>query len=232
MKRTFFTFTLMKLFQYTYYFFRSLYYRGLVNTFKLLTYEAKFEKKLGIDTHKIVNLDDLTLDGDESADNHHYQGASYYILYNLFNKLPTNVKHAPFIDYGCGKGRALFVAEQCGFTNLIGVDIAKELINDAEKNLNHYQRNNLSSTISFLFCDATKYKIPNDASVFYFFNPFGVDILTKVLKSILLSKKNFPRDIYCLYLNPKYKKVFEELGIKEHFVEKNKHYTEAIVYKL
>ncbi len=222
----------MKLFQYTYYFFRSLYYRGLVNTFKLLTYEAKFEKKLGIDTHKIVNLDDLTLDGDESADNHHYQGASYYILFNLFNILPTNIKDKPFIDYGCGKGRALFVAEQCGFTHLIGVDIAKELIDDAVQNLSQYKKNNIGSKFSFLFCDATKYEIPNDACVFYFFNPFGFKILEQIIEAIQISKTKYPRDIYCLYLNPKYKEAFSIKGVKEYFIEKNKHYTEAIVYKL
>src|SRR6478735_6242216 len=109
----------MRFFQYTYYFFRSLYYRGLVNTFKLLTYEGKFEKQLGISTHSIVNLDQLTLDGDNSDQNHHYQGASYYILFSIFEKLPQHLKSKPFIDFGCGKGRALFVAEQCGFTHLI-----------------------------------------------------------------------------------------------------------------
>ena len=99
-------FELMKLFQYIYYFFRSLYYRGAVNTFKLLTYEGKYEKQLGINTHSIVNLDSLTLAGDSSDQNHHYQGASYYILFSLFNKLPPEIKLNPFIDYGCGKGRA------------------------------------------------------------------------------------------------------------------------------
>ena len=70
----------MKLFQYLYYFFRSLYYRGFINTFKLLTYEGKYEKKLGINTHSIVNLNSLTLAGENSEQNHHYQGASYFIL--------------------------------------------------------------------------------------------------------------------------------------------------------
>lgn len=220
----------MRVFQYIYYFFRSLYYRGFVNTFKLLSYEGKYEKQLGINTHSIVNLDKLTLAGEDSDQNHHYQGASYYILFSIFEKLPKETKSFPLIDYGCGKGRALFVAEQCGFTNLIGVDIAKELIDDANSNKAVYIRKNNKSNIDFLFEDATKYLIPDNAQVFYFFNPFGEDILQKVIDNVKESVKQHPRQVYCIYLNPKYKAVFEENGFKVFYTEKNKRYLEGIIY--
>ena len=220
----------MRVFQYIYYFFRSLYYRGFVNTFKLLSYEGKYEKQLGINTHSIVNLNKLTLAGENSEQNHHYQGASYYILFSIFEKLPIETKNLPLIDYGCGKGRALFVAEQCGFTNLIGVDIAKELIDDANANKAVYVRKNSQSKIDFLFEDATKYLIPDNAQVFYFFNPFGEEVLQKVIDNIKESIKQHPRKVYCIYLNPKYKAVFEENGFKVFYIEKNKRYLEGIIY--
>lgn len=222
----------MIVFQYIYYFFRSLYYRGFYNTYKLLNYENRYEKQLGINTHSIVNLNELTLAGSNSKENHHYQGASYYILFSLLNKMPEQVKQTPFIDFGCGKGRAIFVAEQCGFTNLIGVDIAQELITDALDNLNLYKPIHNNSRISFIFSDATTYVIPTNACVFYFFNPFGETILHQVLQNIKLSVQGSPREIYCLYLNPLYKQVFESNDFKIHFEEKNKRYTEAIVYTL
>lgn len=220
----------MRIFQYIYYFFRSLYYRGFANTFKLLSYEGKYEKQLGINTHSIINLNKLTLAGENSEQNHHYQGASYYILFSIFEKLPIETKNLPLIDYGCGKGRALFVAEQCGFTNLIGVDIAKELINDANANKAVYVRKNSQSKIDFLFEDATKYLIPDNAKVFYFFNPFGEEVLQKVIDNVKESVKQHPRQVYCIYLNPKYKAVFEENGFKVFYIEKNKRYLEGIIY--
>jgi SAM-dependent methyltransferase len=220
----------MRIFQYIYYFFRSLYYRGFVNTFKLLSYEGKYEKQLGINTHSIVNLNKLTLAGENSEQNHHYQGASYYILFYIFEKLRIETKNFPLIDYGCGKGRALFVAEQCGFTNLIGVDIAKELIDDANSNKAVYVRKNSQSNIDFLFEDATKYLIPDNAQVFYFFNPFGEEILQKVIDNIKESVKKHPRKVYCIYLNPKYKSVFEGNGFIVFYIEKNKRYLEGIIY--
>jgi len=220
----------MKLFQYLYYFFRSLYYRGFINTFKLLTYEGKYEKKLGINTHSIVNLNSLTLAGENSEQNHHYQGASYFILFSIFNKLPEDIKNSNFVDYGCGKGRALFVAEQCGFTKLIGVDIAKELIDDANANKLVYQKKNNQSEFHFLFNDATTFQIPENTSVFYFFNPFGKDIMQKVIQNIKESLKQNPRKIYCIYLNPKYKSVFDHSGFKQFCEIKNKRYLEGIIY--
>jgi SAM-dependent methyltransferase len=203
-----------------------------VNTFKLLTYEGKYEKQLGISTHSIVNLDQLTLDGDNSDQNHHYQGASYYILFSIFEKLSQHLKDKTFIDFGCGKGRALFVAEQCGFTHLIGVDIAKELIDDADENKKRYQLKNSLSKIEFVFSDATKYSIPNDTAVFYFFNPFGAEIIQQVLDNIKVSVKQYPREICCIYLNPKYKIVFEQNGFKVLNEIKNKRYLEGVVYSL
>jgi predicted RNA methylase len=221
----------MKLFQYIYYFFRSLHYRGFKHTFHLLRHEGKFEKQLGINTHSIVNLNKLTLAGGDSDQNHHYQGASYYILFSILSKLPESLKNKPFIDFGSGKGRAIFVAEQCGFTNLIGVDIAKELVADATENKKVYLKKNAHSEIHFIFNDATQFQIPNDAAVFYFFNPFGAGVMQAVVNNIKQSVAQHPREIYCIYLNPKYKAVFEQNGFTVFYTEKNKRYLEGIIYK-
>ncbi len=220
----------MKSFQYIYYFFRSIRFRGLKNTFLLLTYERQYEKQFNINTHSIVNLDSLTLAGANSEQLHHYQGASYFVLITLFKKLPLHLKDKPFIDYGCGKGRALFVAEYCGFTNLIGVDIAKELIEDANQNKLLYKKINPSSKIDFYFEDAITYQIPREAKVFYFFNPFGLEIMQKVIENIKESVASNPRKVYCLYLNPIYRKAFDGNQFKIEFEEKNKNYLEAVVY--
>lgn len=222
----------MKLLQYTYYFFRSLCLRGPLNTFKLLSYERSFEKKFNIKTLSIVNLKDLTLAGINSSENHHYQGASYYILFKVFDVLPSELKNKAIIDYGCGKGRALFVAEACGFKKLIGVDIAKELIEDAKNNELVYSKKNINSEFIFEFEDATKHVIPNDAEVFYFFNPFGKQILQDVLTNIKNSLLNHPRTIYCIYLNPLYHSIFEENGFNVYKTIKSWRYLEGVIYTI
>ena len=76
----------------------------------------------------------------------------------------------------------------------------------------------------------TKYLIPDNAQVFYFFNPFGEEVLQKVIDNIKESVKQHPRKVYCIYLNPKFKAVFEENGFKVFYIEKNKRYLEGIIY--
>jgi hypothetical protein len=53
-----------------------------------------------------------------------------------------------------------------------------------------------------------------------------------VIDNLKESVKQHPRKIYCLYLNPKYKSVFEKNGFTVLFEEKNKRYLEAVVYTL
>ena len=95
-----------------------------------------------------------------------------------------------------------------------------------------YVKKNKQSNIDFLFEDATKYQIPSDAQVFYFFNPFGEDVLQEVIDNIKLNVKANPRKVYCLYLNPKYKAVFEKNGFEVFYIEKNKRYLEGIIYTI
>ena len=93
---------LKTVFLYIFYFFRSVYYRGLFKTIRLLQFEGRYEKIFNIKTLQIKKSDD--------KDNFHYQGASYLVLLELLKKLPGELKNKIFVDYGSGKGRVLFCA--------------------------------------------------------------------------------------------------------------------------
>ncbi len=209
---------------YIYYFFRSVYYRGPVKTIKLLLYEPRYEKLFGIKT--------LQIKKSEHLDNYHYQGASYMVLLDLLKKLPESTKQKPFIDFGSGKGRALFCAEYLGFNHLIGVELDKELVEEAIQNESTYSQKRKESTFSFIHQNVLDYKIPDDTEVFYFFNPFSDVVMRQVAQAILKSYEKNKRDIYIVYVNPKYKAVWEEAGFNLFLKEGNSRYTEALVYKL
>lgn len=216
----------MKLLQYIYYFFRSVFYRGLFKTLSMLRDERVYEKRLNIRTSRIENP------GQGDKNNHHYQGAGYSVLFEALRSLSEHTHQQPFIDYGCGKGRALFVAEQCGFTHLIGIDIAVELLNDASANLKTYRLKNPQSRFEFILSDATQYGIPANAAVFYFFNPFGESIMKKVVENIISSAKSYPREIYVVYINPSYREPFLNAGFTVIRSVGSLKYTEALIFHL
>lgn len=215
----------MKLLQYFYYFCRSVFFRGPIKTVRMIYYEHTFDKRLGIRTSGIENPDHL------EKDHHHYQGASYLVLFEVLGLVPDALKNKPFIDYGCGKGRALFVAEQCGFSQLTGIDIAGDLLDKATQNLATYYKKNPNSHFELVLSDATTYAIPPNAAVFYFFNPFGESIMQKVADNILDSVRQYPRTIYVIYINPQHQAVFSKAFATAATIG-NTAYTEAIIYTI
>lgn len=211
------------IFLYIYYFFRSVYYRGLFKTLKMLRYEGYYEKLFGIKTMQIKKSDD--------ANNFHYQGASYYILFELFKKLPGHTKHKNFIDIGSGKGRALFCAENSGFNNLIGVELDPELVEIANENINRYLLKRKESHFTFLCENALSFQIPGSTAVFYFFNPFSEKIMSEVEKNISAYQKQNHSEIFVIYVNPQFKNVWINAGYETYHTEGNNRYTEALIFR-
>lgn len=171
-------------------------------------HEMRGEKKYGINTTGIEEIWQYDIAEEDLAMAESYQPSSYYILEKLFKKLPPDARKGTLIDFGCGKGRALVVAAAEGFNNLLGVEIIYELSREAEHNLVHNKLKNKNYRFKILNDRAQDLEIPDDSSVFLFFNPFKEELMDEVLQRIMMSYRKNPRDLYVMYLNPVYKHVF------------------------
>ena len=220
-------------FQYLYYFFSSVKNRGLIFTLKLMYNEWKWERKLGISTLGIEALpDEVSSDQFKQQQFHHYQGASFYILFETFKNIPEQFKQGSFIDFGCGKGRVMIVAALSGFNKIIGLDIDEKLISQVNKNLSISKTKYHGKNFNVLCADVTKYEIPDEATVMFFFNPFGEEIMKRVCESVLKSLERNRREILIVYVNPKFLNVWKEFGAKEVFSIRSKKYQEVAVLNL
>lgn len=78
------------------------------------------------------------------------------------------------MDIGCGAGIFLIYLHSRGFTNLIGVELDRELYNLCKKNISmYYEKNNcLEEEIRIIQGNALNLLIPDEVTVFYLFNPF------------------------------------------------------------
>lgn len=210
----------MKFFLYIYYFFRSALLRGFANTIKLLRAEMTYEKKFNIKTSAIKKSD--------SSEFFHYQGASYLGLFRIFKNLDERLKQFQFVDIGSGKGRVVLVAEASGFTKLKGIELDKDLVNQARQNANRYVFKNPNSSLEFIPTNALEYQYLNEPCIYFLFNPFNAEVLRMVLSKI---KADSVQETWFIYMNPLYRKVFDELGAELVTEVKTKRYLEAVIYK-
>ena len=195
-------------------------------------HEIKGEKKYSIDTIKLNNLKKFTIKGNNTGRAAIYQGANYYLLENVFEYLQSIDADKNIIDFGCGKGRVLAVAAYYGFKKITGIDFAKELCEEAKKNIKPTQQKFPEKIFNIIYANAVDYKIDSDTNVFFFFNPFDEVVMLAVAKNILQSLKDYPRETYIVYLNPLHKEIFLSAGYEEiYHLEKFKFIEASILMK-
>lgn len=211
--------------KYIYYFRQSIANRGWLFTLNLLWHEWRGEQDYGINTLQIADLKDI-----HTGDNHHYQGASYYVIKKILHQIPIEPRNGIFIDIGAGKGRAMAVAAAMQFRQAIGVELAPELCEIMEQNMAKIRHKYPNTQFEVVNEDATAYSVPSNANVLFFFNPFGASVMQKVIDNLQKSVKEYPRPIYVVYANPVYGKLFLDNGFTIFYELHSKVYTEAIIY--
>ena len=151
------------------------------------------------------NLDKLlqvmTCGRDETnADEYHhpYEPTPYCVLERLA-KSGFFGEGDVVLDYGCGKGRVGFFLSYRTKARTIGIEYDEHIYEGALENR--------KTTVSrakpeFLLTRAEEYEVPGDVNRCYFFNPFSVEILRKVMARIIDSWYERPREIFLFFYYP------------------------------
>ena len=156
--------------------------------------ESRWDKLLRIKT---------TGRDDSHADQYRYpyEPTPYSVLERLASEGYIS-KTDTVLDYGCGKGRVdFFLAYQlrCRCT---GIEYDDRIFQAARKNRESAVS---ASRVELIHMRAEEYPVPPEVNRFYFFNPFSVEILRKVLGRIRGSWDGmlffyYPSDEYVSYL--------------------------------
>ena len=134
-----------------------------------------------------------------NADRYHhpYEPTPYRVLERLASS-GLICKDDVVLDYGCGKGRvSFFLAEQIQ-AKMIGIEYDERIYHRVIEN----QRTAVSGKTEFILERAERYEVPADANRCYFFNPFSLEILRKVIARILESYYAYPREILLMFYYP------------------------------
>jgi hypothetical protein len=124
-------------------------------------------------------------------------------------ELPIN-NHSEytFIDMGSGKGRMLFVAAEHPFRKVRGVEFVIDLHEQARDNIrrnNHWRQKCVD--IESINADAAEFEFPHENMVIYLFNPFGPEVLGRMLINLERAIDKHPRHVVILLLYPKFSHV-------------------------
>ena len=137
---------------------------------------------------------------DLHADQYHhpYEPTPYCVLERLAESGFFD-KSDVVLDYGCGKGRVGFFLSYQTNAKTIGIEYDDRIYKDALEN----QKSAVSkSKTEFVLTKAEDYEVPKDVDRCYFFNPFSVEILHKVMAKILASYYAQPRDVFLFFYYP------------------------------
>lgn len=159
--------------------------------------EKYYDKLLNINTIGNQNWNKT------SSHNHPYEPTLYVALEELFEHYTLN-KDDHIVDFGCGMGRLIFYINYYFHSYVTGVEINERYYEEALINKISYIKKNKKSIDKINFeCDlAQQYKISHLDNKFYFFNPFSIQIFTKVIDNILESYENNIRDIDIILYYP------------------------------
>jgi SAM-dependent methyltransferase len=113
-----------------------------------------------------------------------------------------------FVDYGSGRGRALFLAIENGFGAAIGVELERHHHEIAFDNVRSFRGD--GQRITLVCGDARDFELPVDPVVLFFYNPFGREILEAVLENALEQLRARPRPAWVVYETPEHRDLLDD----------------------
>ena len=127
-----------------------------------------------------------------------YEPTPYRVLERLANSGLIGKKDV-VLDYGSGKGRVDFFLSYQVKANTIGIEYDERIY---QRSLDNQQSAVSKFRTEFVLAKAEEYEVPSNVNRCYFFNPFSVELLRKVIAKIQNSYYERPREILLFFYYP------------------------------
>lgn len=137
---------------------------------------------------------------DSNADQYRYpyEPTPYKVLERLANSGLIGKKDV-VLDYGCGKGRVDFFLSYQTKAKTIGIEYDERIFQGTLEN----QKTAVSrARTEFNLARAEEYEVPAEVNRYYFFNPFSVELLRKVMARMIESYYEKPRENFLFFYYP------------------------------
>jgi SAM-dependent methyltransferase len=152
------------------------------------------------------------------GDGNHYKPISRRLMNEALRAVDIDSQASTFVDLGCGKGRALVVAAEFGWRQLVGVEYDPDLAARAQENAESYSRRRLSSpdlSIEIIEGDAASYEPPAGQFLLFMYNPFGEQTVAAVVDRVIQSWSSDRRPVVVVYAFPRWERQLRRRELVE-----------------
>lgn len=163
----------------------------------------RFDREHGVTTQALMFLGELgTERGEAYAHATHYEPVPIADFRALVRRVPRDVIRAStFVDVGAGMGRAVLLAREYPFKQIVGIELSPHLAEIARDNLARSHGFDVACRdVRLIRADARKRRMPGGELVVFLYNPFDAQALDAVLDRI--AQRRDPSGVWLLYHTP------------------------------
>jgi predicted RNA methylase len=179
-----------------------------------------FDHRFGVHTSGWIQQPKPPANGNKGKLGNPYDGSNPAHFRRIIQSLGIRYEDYAFVDFGSGMGRVLLLASAFPFRSITGVEWSQDLHEIAQRNIGTYKGVRSSNEVKSFCMDAGEFPIPSGKSVLYFFNPFGDEVMARVLDNARSSLEQSPRDIVLVYMNPRHREIFDRADFLKRTVDK------------
>lgn len=121
---------------------------------------------------------------------------------------PFPIHSYTFLDVGCGKGRAVLIASELGFRQVVGVELNPQMAAIAKTNARQWQQAHAAdatapslASVEIVEQDALDYTFPSTPTLVFLFHPFEAPVLKALIRRIETQFAKRPDTLDIVYVN-------------------------------
>jgi SAM-dependent methyltransferase len=183
-----------------------------------------FDLEFGVRTSGLIAGRHLASGHLHDRHNTAYYGVAPSVLKEILVRWRRSKPAAPidaytFVDLGAGMGRAVLLASEYPFRQVVGVELHPALARIARKNVAVWRTlGRADAPLRLIRGDAVEFSFPAGPCVAFLFNPFGAPVLKKVLTALAKTFAERTGELDILYVNNEHETVLEkQSGFKRLF---------------
>jgi hypothetical protein len=174
--------------------------------------DRRFDAPLGLDTGGVTAVRFLSVPAHRRACAVDHIAIDPREFERALGAVACDLDRFTFVDFGSGKGRAVLLAARLPFRRVVGVELAPELHQVAQRNLRAGLTPGRRADVELHCMDACEYELPETPLVLYLYHPFGPEVLAPLIRRVVASHQRAPRPIVVVYLNPFHQQLWLDAG--------------------